>query len=150
MRGLVPVESLVRFARSPQEKREIAMLRERWIAMEAVDRRANVFRAWRCEIGTDLLGSVVVSVTFGRTGTAGRTITRAVGGEAAARKLLRQLLARRATAERRIGVGYRVIGGEGLSDLGSRRSLDRQSGPSFPRAVAMGIPHSAGSPPRRD
>jgi len=94
------------------------VLRERWIVMEAVDRRANVFRSWRCEMGTDLLGSVVMSVTFGRTGTAGRTITRPMADEAAARKLLRQLLARRATAERRIGVGYRVIGGEGISDFG--------------------------------
>ena len=93
------------------------MLRESWIAMEAIDRRTNVFRSWRCEFGTDLFGSVVVSVTFGRTATAGRTITRAMADDAAARKLLRQLLARRATAERRIGVGYRVIGGEGLSDL---------------------------------
>ena len=60
------------------------MLRERWVAMEAVDRRHNVFRAWRCDIGTVLLGSTIVSVTFGRTGTAGQTITREVSDTAAA------------------------------------------------------------------
>jgi hypothetical protein len=41
------------------------MLRERWISMQAVDRQANIFRSWQCEVGTDLFGIVLLSVTFG-------------------------------------------------------------------------------------
>lgn len=83
---------------------------ERWIALEAVDRTRNLFRAWRCEIGTDLFGAVTISVTFGRIGTNGRTITRTVAGHGVADAALRSMLARRASTPRRIGVGYRVVG----------------------------------------
>lgn len=86
------------------------MQAERWIALQAVDPPRNVFRAWRCEIGTDLFGAVTISVTFGRIGTDGRTIARAVAGLGAADAALRSMLARRASAPRRIGVGYRVVG----------------------------------------
>ena len=74
------------------------MQAERWIALEAVDRTRNLFRAWRCEIGTDLFGAVTISVTFGRIGTRGRTITRTAAGHGAADAALRSMLARRASA----------------------------------------------------
>ncbi len=60
------------------------MLSERRITMEAIDRSRNVFRSWRCEIERDLFGVMLVSVTFGRTGTQGRTIRRVVHDESAA------------------------------------------------------------------
>jgi predicted DNA-binding WGR domain protein len=90
------------------------MLRERWISMQAVDRQANIFRSWQCEVGTDLFGIVLLSVTYGRTATAGRTITRAVKDADAAKRLVRQLLRRRGTAKRRVGVGYRIIASVGF------------------------------------
>jgi hypothetical protein len=83
---------------------------ERWIALEAVDRSRNVFRAWRCEIGTDLLGAVMMSVTFGWIGADGRTIARTVADQDAADATLRSMLTRRANAPRHIGMGYRVVG----------------------------------------
>lgn len=86
------------------------MQAERWIALEAVDRPRNVFRAWRCEVGTDLFGAVMMSVTFGRIGAAGRTVARTVASQDAPDAALRGMLARRASAPRRIGVGYRVVG----------------------------------------
>ncbi len=93
------------------------MLGERVIAMEAIDRPANVFRGWRCAIDTDLLGDVVLSVTFGRTGTTGRTMLRSVADQDAAERLVRRLVARRAGAERRIGVRYRVTECHGFEPL---------------------------------
>jgi hypothetical protein len=93
------------------------MLFERMLAMGAIDRSANVFRSWRCDIGTDLFGTIVLSVMFGRTGTDGRTIIRAVPNQATAERMVRQLVARRASAKRRIGVGYRVT-----DSTASRRS----------------------------
>jgi putative SOS response-associated peptidase YedK len=90
------------------------MLRERWISMEAVDRHKNIFRSWQCDVGTDLFGIVLLSVTFGRTATSGRTITRAVKDADAANRLVRQLLRKRATAKQRLGVGYRITGSVGF------------------------------------
>jgi len=85
------------------------VLSERRITLEAVDRARNVFRSWRCEIEHDLFGSTLVSVTFGRTGTQGRTIRRGVRDESAAMALVRRSLVRRATAVKRCGAAYRVV-----------------------------------------
>ena len=93
------------------------MVAEEMIELRAVDRARNVFRAWRCELGTDLLGEQLVTVTFGRTGTTGRTISRAAPSRAEALRLIGRALARRASAERRIGVAYRVVGQRGFTTL---------------------------------
>lgn len=47
---------------------------ERVIHMEAADRQWNIYRGWRCEIGTDPFGVVLLSVSFGRTGRDGRIV----------------------------------------------------------------------------
>jgi predicted DNA-binding WGR domain protein len=73
--------------------------------LEACDPALGRFRAYRIDAGTDLLGDWLVDITYGRIGAPGRTIRQAVTDEAAARKLVRQHLRRRATAPRRIGVG---------------------------------------------
>jgi hypothetical protein len=95
------------------------MLSERCVTLQAVDRARNVFRSWRCEIERDLFGVAVISVTFGRTGSPGRTVRRAVRDESAAFAQLRKALARRATSVRRCGVAYRVVECVGL-DVGDR------------------------------
>jgi predicted DNA-binding WGR domain protein len=79
-----------------------------YAALEARDPARGRFRAYRIEAGTDLLGDWLVDVTYGRIGTPGRTVRQAVPDEAAARKLVHQHLRRRATAPRRIGVGYQI------------------------------------------
>lgn len=94
--------------------------------MQAIDRNRNVFRSWRCEMGTDLFGTIVLGVRFGRTGTGGRTVGYALADLGTAERLLRRLLARRASAERRIGVGYRVTETHGLDiALGPVSAKDR-------------------------
>jgi predicted DNA-binding WGR domain protein len=90
------------------------MLSEKSMRLEAIDRTRNVFRSWRCEIDHDLFGATLVSVTFGRIGSDGRTIRRAVADESAALALVRRLLMRRATSVKRCGAAYRVVACDGL------------------------------------
>ena len=61
----------------------------------------------RLDAGTDLFGSWLVEVTYGRIGAPGRSVRYVVDGEEEARQLVRKTLRRRATAKKRIGVGYR-------------------------------------------
>jgi hypothetical protein len=84
------------------------MICEAVLAMEAADPALYRFRVWQIEAGRDLLGDPVIVVKFGRTGAPGRTIINATAGEAAARRLWRCSVARRAGAKRRIGVAYRA------------------------------------------
>lgn len=78
------------------------------VRLEACDPERGCFRAYRIDAGTDLLGEWLVDVTYGRIGSRGRTVRYLPGDQAGARKLVRQCLQRRATAPKRIGVGYQV------------------------------------------
>jgi hypothetical protein len=78
------------------------------VRLEARDPERGHFRAYRINAGTDLFGDWLVDVTFGRIGSRGRTVRYVAGDEAAARKIVRQCLQRRATAPRRIGIGYQL------------------------------------------
>lgn len=72
----------------------------------ACDPAQGRFRAYRIEAGIDMLGDWLVDVTYGRMGTRGRVVRYVAANEMEARKLVRQCLRRRASAQRRIGVGY--------------------------------------------
>jgi hypothetical protein len=50
----------------------------------------------------------IVDATYGRIGTSGRTVRYVAADEAGARKIVKHCLQRRATAPRRIGVGYQL------------------------------------------
>jgi len=78
------------------------------VCLEACDPAQGRFRAYRIDAGTDLLGHWLVDVTYGRIGSRGRTLRHAAASEPEARKIVRHCLQRRGTAERRIGVGYRI------------------------------------------
>lgn len=78
------------------------------IELRACRPAANRYRHWRVEAGVDLFGHVTARVSFGRIGCAGRTIRYEFASEAELQAFLRRRLCRRATAERRIGVAYRV------------------------------------------
>ena len=67
------------------------MLSKRRISMKAIDRSRNVARSWRGEIERDLFGVILVGVTFGRTGTQGRTIRRVVHDGPAAMAVARTI-----------------------------------------------------------
>lgn len=75
--------------------------------LEARDPKLGRFRAYLLEAGTDLLGTWLVDVTYGRIGTRGRRIRHVVEDEVQAKKLVRESLRRRASAKRRIGVAYK-------------------------------------------
>ncbi len=93
------------------------MMSERMIALEAIDRGRNVFRFWRWEMGRDLFGETVVTISFGRTGTEGRSICRVIADESEALAQLRVALMRRATAKSRCGASYWVTASTGLAGL---------------------------------
>ncbi len=82
------------------------------VQLEACDPAQGRFRAYRIDAGTDLFGHWLVDVTYGRPvssiGTRGRPIRYVAADEAEARGIVRQCLKRRKTAERRIGVAYRI------------------------------------------
>jgi predicted DNA-binding WGR domain protein len=84
------------------------------VYLQAVDRARNVFRAWRLETGRDLFGLLTLRVTYGRTGTDGRTVTKFADDEAQARETAQALIARRRGAPRRAGVAYQVVEQVGL------------------------------------
>jgi WGR domain-containing protein len=79
------------------------------IALEARNPARGCLRHYRVEAGTDLFGTWVVQIGYGRIGTVGRSRSFVVRDEAQARRLTQSLLKRRATAPRRIGVAYRII-----------------------------------------
>jgi hypothetical protein len=56
--------------------------------LEARDTDLGRFRAYRLEAGPDLLGDRLVTVTYGRIGTPGRSVRYSGAGEAAAKKLV--------------------------------------------------------------
>ncbi|MCB8878564.1 WGR domain-containing protein [Acidisoma silvae] len=84
-------------------------MQDRFVALRAVNPERNVNRSWVCRIERDLFGECVVSVTFGRTGTQGRTIRRIVPDDAAADRFLARALVRRRGSEKRCGAAYHVI-----------------------------------------
>ena len=79
------------------------------IILEARNPACGCLRHYRVEAGTDLFGTWVVVISYGRIGTVGRTRSYVVRDEAQARHLAQSILKRRATAPRRIGVAYRIL-----------------------------------------
>ena len=90
---------------------------DRRIVLRAIDRDRNVHRSRVCSVGRDLLGDLVVSVTFGRTGTDGRTIHYPMVDDASAERFLATALRRRAGAEKRCGAAYRVVEAIGFDSV---------------------------------
>jgi predicted DNA-binding WGR domain protein len=78
--------------------------------LEAVDRDRNVARAYRIVATRDLFGHIVVELRWGRIGRRGAGLTVSFACEEAARRFIHRTLVKRASAQRRIGVGYSVVG----------------------------------------
>jgi predicted DNA-binding WGR domain protein len=77
------------------------------IELTARDPRRGIARRWRGVVYRDLFGMLLVETQWGRIGRAGQRLERAFADESAALAHVRALLARRARAPRRIGVGYK-------------------------------------------
>ena len=78
------------------------------VRLEACDPARGLFRGYRIDAGTDLLGDWLVDVTYGRIGSRGRIVRYLAGDEADARKIVSRCLQRRASAPKRIGVACRL------------------------------------------
>jgi hypothetical protein len=91
------------------EARHLLNMLDFRITLEARNPARGCLRHYRVEAGTDLFGTWVVQISYGRIGTAGRTRSYVVRDEAQARRLTQSILNRRATAPRRIGVAYRIL-----------------------------------------
>ena len=74
--------------------------------LEARNPERDCQRWYRVEIGTDLFGVWVVEIGYGRIGTAGHRVRYFSHDEETAKRLVRRILQRRATARKRIGVDY--------------------------------------------
>jgi hypothetical protein len=79
------------------------------IELQACDRARNRYRRWHVTAGQDLFGYWHARVTFGRIGCDGRTIRHDFVNENDAATFIRACLHRRATAEKRLSIRYRVI-----------------------------------------
>jgi len=79
------------------------------IELVALDAARNIRRRWRIAAYRDLFGAVIVETGWGRIGGQGRALVRSFADDAAARRYVRGLLTRRASATRRIGVAYRPV-----------------------------------------
>lgn len=77
------------------------------VELVAIDAARNIRRRWRVAAYRDLFGRVMIETGWGRIGGRGRDLVRSFADEAEALRYVRALLARRGTATRRIGVGYR-------------------------------------------
>ncbi|KQM23676.1 MULTISPECIES: WGR domain-containing protein [unclassified Sphingomonas] len=77
------------------------------IELTARNPARGIARRWRVVVYRDLFGMLLVETQWGRIGRAGQRLVRAFADDSAALAHVRRLLARRAGARRRIGVGYK-------------------------------------------
>jgi hypothetical protein len=76
------------------------------IRVAAVCPIGRIRRRWQIAAHRDLFGYIIVETCWGRIGAAGQVLTRSFAEERQALAYVRGLLARRATAEKRIGAAY--------------------------------------------
>ncbi|HCB75228.1 MAG TPA: hypothetical protein DEP91_03520 [Sphingomonas bacterium] len=76
------------------------------VDLVAVAPARDIHRRWSLVVNRDLFGTILVETAWGRIGSRGRQLIKSFADEAAALHYVRGLLARRRTAERRLGVGY--------------------------------------------
>ena len=78
------------------------------VELVAIDTARNIRRRWRVAAYRDLFGQVIIETGWGRIGRRGQSLMRSFADETEALRYVRALLARRASAKRRIrGMGYR-------------------------------------------
>lgn len=81
-----------------------------WIALEAVDKAANIARGYHLDVSRDLFGHWVVTRRWGRIGAKSQAATLSFDTERARDHFLRNILRRRASAKRRLGTAYKPVG----------------------------------------
>jgi predicted DNA-binding WGR domain protein len=86
------------------------------VELRAIDAARNIQRRWCVIAYRHLFGHVMVETGWGRIGARGRSLVRSFGDEAEARRYIRTLLTRRASARVRLGVAYEADGVRGPTD----------------------------------
>ena len=79
------------------------------LELVAIDAARNIRRRWRVAAYRDLFGRVMIETGWGRIGGQERGMVSSFADEGEALRYVWTLLARRGTATRRIGIGYRPI-----------------------------------------
>ena len=74
--------------------------------LQAIDPARNIARRYAIEASPDLFGHIIVYLHWGRIGTRGQGRTISFVKDQDAARFVRQTLSRRASAKKRIGVGY--------------------------------------------
>ncbi|PKP96586.1 MAG: molybdate metabolism regulator [Alphaproteobacteria bacterium HGW-Alphaproteobacteria-13] len=80
-----------------------------FIWLEAICAERNVARHYAVAMSRDLFGTSIVEFAWGRIGSRGQGRVVSFTSEVEATRFARQLLRRRASARRRIGVAYREV-----------------------------------------
>ncbi|MEO0566538.1 MAG: WGR domain-containing protein [Pseudomonadota bacterium] len=79
-----------------------------WIALEAIDPKANVFRRYILDVSEDLFGHWIVTRQWGRIGSSSQRVATSFASKEDSERFVRMLLQRRRTAPKRIGVPYKL------------------------------------------
>jgi predicted DNA-binding WGR domain protein len=79
------------------------------IHLQAIDSARNIARRYAIEASADLFGHIIVDLHWGRIGTKGQSRTVSFAQAQDASRFIRQTLNRRASAKKRLGVGYRPV-----------------------------------------
>jgi predicted DNA-binding WGR domain protein len=77
--------------------------------LQAIDPSRNIARSYAISASADLFGHIIVDLHWGRIGTKGKCRTVSFAQAQDATRFVRQTLCRRASAEKRLGVGYRPV-----------------------------------------
>lgn len=85
--------------------------------LQAHHRARGHHRGYEVSVGRDLFGNYTVDVSFGRVGGWHRTLRYSAATEGEARRLVRSLFRRRASAPSRIGCAYRLTRLSAAKDL---------------------------------
>ena len=80
-----------------------------FIWLEALCAERNIARRYTVALSRDLYGASIVEFAWGRIGTKGQGRAVSFASEDEASRFARQLLRRRASAPKRIGVPYREV-----------------------------------------
>lgn len=99
------------------------------LELVAIDPARNIRRRWRVDVTRDLFGRLVVQTGWGRIGTRGQVLTRSFARDDDALRHFATLLARRAGAVRRIGVGYVPVQRDRVDNMCTRLCVDTSSRP---------------------
>ena len=78
-----------------------------FIYLEAICAERNIARRYTVALSRDLFGASIVEFAWGRIGTKGQERAVSFDGDDEASRFASQLLRRRASAPKRIGVAYR-------------------------------------------